>query len=286
MFLPTTIAHTPYSRQISDILKTATVPSSNISADSPASANDVLGIILAGGLGTRLKGVQPDCPKPLILCAGLPFIEWVLRYFQRAGMNQFVISLGHLAEVAEHYFERRSPQGLSISTVAESSPMGTAGAVRLAWDAYQDRSALVLNGDSLLLADFTSLWKLWNETTADAVVVGVPQADASRYGTLTFTNEHRLTAFEEKRPGSGIINAGIYLFRPGLIATIPKGVPLSLERDLFPNWLTSGKDIRVCVTSGPFLDIGLPESLAQAEGFLRDNWPGHDVAANREELAQ
>ena len=235
---------------------------------------DVIGLILAGGFGTRLKDVQPDCPKPLIPCLERPFIEWILRYFQRAGIREFVVSLGHLADIAERYFDRREPDELKLSTVVERSPLGTAGAVRFAWEGHQDRAALVLNGDSLLLADFDPLWTMWRETAADALVVGVPQSDASRYGTLTFNDDdRRLLSFEEKRSGQGIINAGIYLFRASLLATIPLGVPLSLERDLFPDWLRSGRDIRVCVIPGPFLDIGLPESLASADDFLRQNWP-------------
>jgi D-glycero-alpha-D-manno-heptose 1-phosphate guanylyltransferase len=249
------------------------VPVPDQIARSSMPASEVIGIILAGGMGTRLKGVRPECPKPLIPCLGQPFLEWILRYFQQAGINEFVVSLGHLAEVAQKYFDERDPAGLRISTVVESTPLGTGGAVRFAWDGHRDHSALIVNGDSLLFADFRSLWAAWKNSTADALVIGVPQEDASRYGTLTFSEDSRLVAFEEKRAGKGIINAGIYLFRPTLLATIPLGVPLSLERDLFPRWLSDGRDIRVCVTPGPFLDIGLPESLASADDFLRDNWP-------------
>ena len=238
----------------------------------PANAG-VMGLILAGGMGTRLKDVRPDCPKPLIPCAGLPFIEWVLRYFQRAGIQDFVVSLGHLAETAQRYFDQRDSAGLRIWTVVESQPLGTAGAVRYACGDHPNRDVLVLNGDSLLLADFRSLFDLWRQTTADALVVGVPQTDASRYGTLTFNDDKRLVSFDEKRPGAGLINAGIYLFRASLIATIPPDMPLSLERDLFPEWLRTNRDIRVCVLPSPFLDIGLPASLASADDFLRRNWP-------------
>lgn len=252
------------------------MPDPTATIDRSALSKNVIGIILAGGFGTRLQGVRPDCPKPLIPCLNKPFIEWVMLHAHRSGINQFVISLGHLSEVARRYFDQRSPDALSISTVVESSPLGTAGAIRFAWDAYQGQSALVLNGDSLLLGDFGPLWKLWATTTADAVVVGVPQSDASRFGTLTFSSDQKLLAFEEKRPGAGIINAGIYLFRPELLRTIPLGVALSVERDIFPSWLKEGRDIRVCQIPGPFLDIGLPESLASADEFLRLNWSSVD----------
>ena len=233
----------------------------------------MIGILLAGGMGTRLKTVVADCPKPFIPCEGKPFIDWILRYFHRFGIDHYVISLGHLADVAQDYLRQRPIDGITIETAVEDTPLGTAGAVRFAWDAHQQQSALVMNGDSLLFADFTPVLKLWNESQFDALVVGVPQKDASRYGTLTFSADGRLQAFQEKRPGEGIINAGIYLFRPSLLQTIPTGQPLSLEKDLFPQWLEAGRDIRVCIAPGEFLDIGLPESLAAADDFLRRNWP-------------
>ena len=244
-----------------------------LDAKSVGPPADLVGLILAGGLGTRLQGVRADCPKPLIPCAGRPFIDWVLRYFQRAGVGEFVVSLGHLAEMAQQYFDQREATGLRISTVVEQTPMGTGGAIAFAWKDCPDRVAFVLNGDSLLFADFRPLWKMWSESCADALIVGIPQDDASRFGTLTFAEDGRLLSFVEKKPGRGIINAGIYLLHPRLLSSIPPGVPLSLERDIIPGWIQEGRDIRVCVITGPFLDIGLPESLASADDFLRQNWP-------------
>ena len=235
--------------------------------------NTPVGIVLAGGFGTRLRGLHPDCPKPLIPVSGRPFIDWVLRWFGKQGVSEFIVSLGHLAEVAQQHFAQKPLNGITVKTVVETEPLGTGGAIRCAWNACADRSVLVLNGDSLLLADFAPVWNLWRATTAEAVVVGVYQQDASRFGTLQFDPEKRLLAFNEKQPGAGVINAGIYLFRPTLLADYPSATPLSVERDVFPQWLQQGRDIRVAVLEGPFLDIGLPESLASAEEFLRLNWP-------------
>lgn len=243
-------------------------------AVDPESVHDrILGVILAGGKGTRLQSVRSDCPKPLIPCAGLPFIEWVIRWFHKEGVSEFVVSLGHLSEVAQSYFDQRPNDGVTISTVVEPSPLGTGGAVRFVGNQHPGRSLLVVNGDSLLIGDFSPLWNLWQASKCDGIIVGLPQADASRYGTLSFTDQGRLLSFDEKRSGGGVINAGIYLLRPRLIATIPEKSAVSLERDVFPDWMKDGRDIRVCVIDGPFLDIGLPESLACADTFLKQNWP-------------
>ncbi len=233
---------------------------------------EISAIILAGGLGSRLQGVRADCPKPLIPCAGRPFIEWVLQWFRRQGIQEFVVSLGHLADVAERYFTERAADGVQLHTVVEPNLLGTAGALRFAWNTIPDRPVLVTNGDSLLLADLEPVWSLWDSSDADGILVGVPQLDASRYGTLAFNAQGRLLAFEEKRPGRGVINAGIYLFRPELLAAIPAQTPLSLERDVFPTWLREHRRLQVCVVEGPFLDIGLPETLAQADDFLTHQW--------------
>ena len=112
------------------------MPVTSIPADSHQ--EDIVGIVLAGGFGTRLQSVRA-CPKPLIPCAGKPFIDWVLCHFQRFGIRRFVISLGHLADVAQRFFDERDPAGLRISTVVESSPLGTAGAIRFAWNPHQDQ---------------------------------------------------------------------------------------------------------------------------------------------------
>ena len=226
-------------------------------------------IILAGGMARRLRGVVDDVPKPLIPCLGRPFIEWVLDVVAAQGIPSVIVSTGHLADVAAGYFATRDQDGLSIRLVRETQSLGTGGAIHHACRASVDHDALVLNGDSLLVADWTTAWDAFAMPTADAVVVGVKQADASRFGTLRFDASQRLLGFDEKKPGAGVINAGIYLLKQRLLASIPPTVPLSIEHDLFPAWIAEGRDIRVCEVAGRFIDIGTPESLSVAAEFLR-----------------
>lgn len=238
------------------------------------------GILLAGGKGTRLRDRHPDLPKPMIPCAGRPFIEWVIRYFASQGVSRFAVSLGHLAEVAEAYFRDRPKDDVTIATVREPSPLGTGGGVRLAWDSITGADVLVANGDSLVVADLTPAFALFARPDVDAVLLGVHQHDASRYGTLRADAAGRLLSFEEKRPGSGLINAGVYLLKSRLRETIPAGVPLSMETDVIPRWLADGRRIHVHACRSPFIDIGTPESLDTAATFLAEHGVVGSTLAN------
>jgi D-glycero-alpha-D-manno-heptose 1-phosphate guanylyltransferase len=230
-------------------------------------------VILAGGLGTRVRSIWPNLPKPMIPVAGAPFLEWVLRYFSTQGVANFVISLGHRAEAAEDYLRLRSAGADRIRTVCEPEPLGTGGALVFAEQFTSHSDPLLLaNGDSLALADLSGAWRLLADDAVDGVIVGVEMDDASRYGRLQLGPGGRLSRFVEKQPGHGLINAGIYLFRRRLLAGLPKRRPLSMEHDVFPELLACGARLMVHACRAPFLDIGTPESLGQADGFIRQHF--------------
>jgi D-glycero-alpha-D-manno-heptose 1-phosphate guanylyltransferase len=244
--------------------------------------NDARGataIVLAGGRGTRISHLHPDLPKPMIPCRGLPFLEWVLRHFRHLGLTRFVVSLGHLADVAEAYLRTRPSDGLSVRTVREPGPFGTGGGLRYAWQ-HTDPGAdvVVTNGDSLVLGDLRPAWDVFARPEVDGVLIGLPREDAARYGTLGADSDGRLRAFEEKKPGPGVISAGIYFLKGRMLPLMPPETPLSIETGVFPRWLAEGRDLRVHPCPAPFLDIGTPESLEEADGFLRRNWPWEDIA--------
>jgi NDP-sugar pyrophosphorylase family protein len=236
--------------------------------------NDLSVILLAGGFGTRLRSLHPGVPKPMIPIAGKPFLEWVLRYWKGQGIGHAVISLGHLAAVGEQYVAERPDDGLRIDTAVETDPLGTGGAVRYAAEAaaaHLSDPFFVANGDSLVAARMEEAL-LWTRRGADGVVLGVSVPDAARYGTLIVGADNRLIRFGEKQPGAGIINAGVYLFRRHVLDMFPRQTPLSMELDVFPALLAGGADLRVAVCEAPFLDIGTPDSLNQAEPFLQANF--------------
>lgn len=228
-------------------------------------------LLLAGGFGTRLRHLHSDVPKPMIAVEGKPFLEWVIQYWRRQKVTRFVVSLGHLAEVAQQYFDTRPKDDCEIHTVVEREPLGTGGAIRYAASAVGLSDPFVVaNGDSLVAADCSAAFDLAPRPEVDGIVLGVRVEDASRYGSLDIDpGQNRLLGFREKQPGAGVINAGVYWLKEPLISRFPGQNPLSIERDVFPELLRSGAHLRVVEVSAPFLDIGTPESLEQASGFIR-----------------
>ena len=235
--------------------------------------HEVTAVVLAGGFGTRVRHLLSGLPKPMAPVAGRPFLEWVTRYLGRQGVREIVISSGYKAPVAARHFANGPVPGLSIRCVAETEPLGTGGGFLHAARACPTSPAawLVLNGDSLVFADLSVSARLLDEPETDGVIVGREVADASRYGALALGPHNILAGFQEKWPGRGVINAGIYLLRPGLLGQFPQRVPLSFETEVFPALTARNASLRVQVVDAPFLDIGTPETLPQAEFFIRQH---------------
>lgn len=230
----------------------------------------VTAVVLAGGFGTRIKHLAPDVPKPMIAARGRPFLEWVVRYLAKQGVREVILSTGHLAEVVAKHFAPHLIPGVTVKCVSETTPLGTAGGfLNCLPAAKQTPSAwLVLNGDSLVYADLVAAAAPLADAQTEGVVLGVQMDDASRYGRIAFDEAGRLQSFQEKIPGSGVINAGVYFFKPSAVEKFPKQMALSFEKDVFPKLLTDGARLVVSQTNAPFLDIGTPESLPQAEAFI------------------
>jgi D-glycero-alpha-D-manno-heptose 1-phosphate guanylyltransferase len=231
-------------------------------------------ILLAGGLGARLQGLHPEVPKPMIPVAGRPFLEWAIQYWERQGVRRVILSLGHLAVIAEAHFEERICGGVRVEMVREPRSMGTGGAVRFAALASVPSDPFfVANGDSLVLADVSAALLLMQDPSVDAVVLGVTLEDASRYGSLDVDADGTLRSFREKEAGTGLINAGIYLFRQRTLDLFPLKTPLSLETEVFPALLERGSRIVVHRCAGPFLDMGTPEDLKRMGEFIKSHFP-------------
>jgi len=235
--------------------------------------SQVVAVVLAGGFGTRVAHLLPGIPKPMARVAGKPFVEWVVRWLARQGIPKVLLSTGHLAEVVEQYFQPQPVVRVTTRSFAETSPLGTAGgflnAVRLSGES--PTAWLVVNGDSLVFADLKLAAAELSEPAVAGVVVGCTVADASRYGALAIGSADELRGFTEKRPGKGVINAGMYLLRNSLLPQLPGTLPLSFEQEVFPQLIARGFLLRVCAVDAPFLDIGTPESLRQAESFVQQN---------------
>lgn len=235
--------------------------------------NQSAAVILAGGMGTRVQHLLPGVPKPMAPVASRPFLEWVARYLAKQGVERIIISTGYLTGVVEDHFSKQPVRGVKITCVAEREPLGTAGGFLHAARASGEtpEAWLVLNGDSLIFAKLADAARSLDYAAVAGAVIGRAVPDASRYGTLATGSAGELLRFEEKRPGRGLINSGVYLLRHALLGKFPPQSPLSFEREVFPALIARGDRLQTVVTDAPFLDIGTPESLPQAEAFIREN---------------
>jgi NDP-sugar pyrophosphorylase family protein len=223
--------------------------------------------VLCGGLGTRLRPILTDRPKSMALVAGIPFLELLLKQLRGKGIRQVVLGTGYMAEQIESYFRDGSGLDLQIQYSREEKPLGTGGALKLAEGLLSD-PVLVLNGDSYVDWSLTGMCKLLEEKKAQAVMVLHEVPELSRYGSVTIDSEGRVLEFSEKgnRAGAGWINAGVYLMRRELVAALPAGKPISLEKDVFPGLL--GGKVYGLASEGRFIDIGIPADLERAQIVL------------------
>lgn len=228
-------------------------------------------VVLAGGRGTRLASVLPDCPKILAPIAGRPFIEHVLDWLADQGIRRIVFSLGiQAAQVIAHLEARHDPT-LRIATAVEPEPLGTAGGLALASSLLDSEPALVMNGDSLVEVGLSDFLAAHRRERADVSVVAVRVPDGERFGSLVLDPDGHVRAFHEKSPvddaGSAWINAGVYAFSAKALRQIRELGRGSLERDFFAT--LPARSLYAFRTSGHFMDIGTPASLARAETWFR-----------------
>ena len=224
-------------------------------------------LILAGGFGTRLRGVLPDLPKLLAPVNGRPFLRYLLDRLERAGVREVVLCTGHRAEQIRDEFERR-PTPITLKFSHETQPLGTGGAVRQALKIIDADSFLVLNGDSYIDCDLQPFIDRHRGHGLPGSLLLTHVDDASRFGTVLTDERGVIEAFREKegRAVPGWINAGVYLLSRKLLEPLPEGQAYSIEKDLFPKWLERG--LGGYQVNAAFLDIGTPESLARASAFL------------------
>jgi D-glycero-alpha-D-manno-heptose 1-phosphate guanylyltransferase len=237
-----------------------------LSRSATRSLAQTTALVLVGGLGTRLRSVVADRPKVLAEVAGRPFVAHLLDLLDTAGCRHVVLCTGYLGDQVEAALGVEYG-GLTLAYSQESEPLGTGGAVRLACEIVASEELLVVNGDSYCAANLER-FAAWHRT-GQASLLLTPVSDTARYGRVVLGEDDRIARFEEKAAvgGPGWINAGIYLLSRHLMDAIPRGLPCSLERDLFPEWLRQGL-LFGFRAEADFIDIGVPSDYARAEAFL------------------
>jgi len=222
-------------------------------------------VILAGGLGTRLAPVVADRPKVLATVGQRPFLAYLLDRLAAAGLKRVVLCTGHRgadlrAAVGAEY------RGMRIAYSQEPGPAGTGGALRLAATRTDADPLLVMNGDSFCEVDLVALWNAHHVSAATATLVVVEVPDARAFGRVRFAADGCVSGFEEKScdPGPAWVNAGVYVLARALACAIAPAPPVSLEREVLPEWI--GRGLRAYPVRGSFFDIGTPSTYAAAQG--------------------
>jgi NDP-sugar pyrophosphorylase family protein len=243
-------------------------------------AGNPLGVsaaILAGGLGTRLRPVVVDRPKVLAPVHGRPYLTILFNQLAAAAIEEVTLLTGFEGrQVRETLGETNA--GMRLSYSEEPFPLGTAGAVRWALPKLAGPTILLLNGDSYCAVDFGAFRDFHEQTTAEVSLVLARIPRATRYGCVLADDYGHVKDFAEKAAVStDWVNAGIYLLERSVLEQIPVGQPLSLEREVLPEWVSRGR-VFGFRCGGGFLDIGTPESYAKAAGFFRDRVSSHEAA--------
>jgi NDP-sugar pyrophosphorylase family protein len=220
------------------------------------------GVILMGGLGTRLGVLSRQTPKPMLPVQGRPFIEWLIEKARLGGIERILLLCGHRAEVVEAWRPAAELRlGLPIEISNEPEPLGTAGALIHARDLLDD-DFLLLNGDSWFDFDWSALTLAPNRLGALALRTVTP---ADRYETVTLEDD-RVIAINPRNAalGSGLINGGVYRLRASVLDGYR--APASLEADILPELARAGC-LGGQVFDGTFIDIGLPETYSAAQSL-------------------
>jgi len=229
-------------------------------------------LILAGGLGTRLKSTVPDLPKPMAPINDKPFMEYILAYLASYGIDHVVLSVGYKYEVIKEHFGH-TYSGMTLTYAVEKEPLGTGGGIRYAGNFIHDDVYFLLNGDTFFNVNLKDLNEFFNAYKADIAMTIRHMRDFFRYGTV----EHdgcRVTGFAEKRPVSkGYINGGVYLVKKNLLEKFRLNDKFSFESDFLEKHLNE-LEVYAMESSEYFIDIGVPKDYEKARTELPGLFPG------------
>ena len=244
-------------------------------------------VVLVGGFGTRLRPLTFTTPKPMLSVGNRPIIENLVSMLSQAGVSEVVLALGFKPEPFMEAFPDGRCAGVALHYAVEPEPLDTGGAIRFAAEhAGVDDTFVVVNGDVLTDLDVGRLVAFHRETGAEATIHLTPVDDPSAYGVVDIDVDGRVNRFVEKpAPGtapSNLINAGTYVFEPSVLARIPSGRKVSIERETFPMLVEDGT-LFALSTDDYWIDTGRPDTFRQANFDLLD---GRRRAARCEPVAE
>jgi D-glycero-alpha-D-manno-heptose 1-phosphate guanylyltransferase len=226
-------------------------------------------IVLAGGLGTRLRSVISDLPKPMAPVCDRPFLHYIFQYLAKQGITEVILSVGYKSETIRDFFGEKYAD-INIRYAVEDEPLGTGGGIAQAM-AMIDSDAFVLNGDTFFDVDLKELYDFSQIRKSDIALALRRMHHFDRYGTVEVGNQARVLQFHEKQyRNEGLINGGVYVLNKNLFKKVaeieesPLPQKFSFEKDILEKHLIAlhyhGQEFK-----GYFIDIGIPEDYNKAQ---------------------
>jgi len=227
----------------------------------------VQAIVLVGGEGTRLRPLTYGTPKPMVPIVNTPFLARTMERLYEAGIRDVILAAGYMPQAIVDYFGDGTRLGMNITYVIEESPLGTAGAIKNV-ERHIRGSFFVLNGDVLTSLDLGAMSEYHRSKGGIGTLHLIPVEDPSAFGCVVHDSYGLVSAFVEKPPRekapTNEINAGTYLLEPEILAMIPAGRMVSIERETFPEIIASGKHLYAYTTNDYWIDVGRPEQYLAA----------------------
>ena len=225
-------------------------------------------IILAGGLGTRLRSVVPDLPKCMAPIHGRPFIAYVTDYLIAQGITQFIFALGYKCEAFDTFLNTL-PNDIHYQLSIEENPLGTGGAIQLACSKTENEELLVTNGDTLFKVDVQQLFNFHLQTKAACTLSLKPMNFFERYGVVETNAQALVQSFKEKQfYANGLINGGVYMLKKTKFLQHPFSNKFSFEKDYLEKYVGEA-NMFGWIEDEYFIDIGIPEDYERAQSELQ-----------------
>jgi D-glycero-alpha-D-manno-heptose 1-phosphate guanylyltransferase len=231
-------------------------------------------IILAGGLGTRLRSVVADLPKCMALVAGKPFLHYVIAHLQKEGIRNFIFSLGYKSEKVINFVNKeflssgRQGSNIDFHFSIEEEPLGTGGAIKLSCEKVSDHNVLVCNGDTLFKIDLQKLSNFHLQHNADCTLCLKPMNNFERYGVVELNEDTSIKSFKEKQfYEAGLINGGVYALNVKNFMKENFPEKFSFEKDYLEKY-GEKRNMYALVQDKYFIDIGIPEDYERAQEEL------------------
>ena len=224
-------------------------------------------IVLAGGLGTRLRKVVKDVPKPMADINGKPFLEYLLTFLAKQGIERVILSVGYKYEIIKEYFGKNF-LNIEILYSIETRPLGTGGGVKKSLSLVESDDVFIINGDTYFEVDLDKLFSFHKEKEAVLSVALKPMKYFGRYGTVEIDRDGKVIGFKEKKyHDSGLINGGVYVLNREIFQNLKFGDAFSFEKDFLEVYYVQYPFYGMKFERY-FIDIGIPEDYKKFKGDI------------------